>query len=301
MERMELIKQFREEATFSICLEYFKDPVVINCGHNFCQTCLTRCWENLGTEASCPQCRQTVLEKKFRPNRQLAGVVGVVQKLLVRRQAQGEKAMCEKHQEPLKLFCQNDLAPICDVCHSSEMHQDHSVLPVEEASQKCKEKIQAWVKVVKEERAKLVVQDLAEQKRSQTSLKQLEEEKKIILTFEKMQTFLDEKSSYWLACLEDLKGKFEEKQQENVTRLSTAFASLDKLISKIEEKCQQPTSEFLQDIKNTLDRCEQKPGMQLAELSGLEETLKICSRRNSALEEAIQKYKGNPSRAFHDV
>ncbi|KFV16674.1 Tripartite motif-containing protein 7, partial [Pterocles gutturalis] len=33
------------EASCSICSEYFRDPVSIHCGHNFCRACITRCWE----------------------------------------------------------------------------------------------------------------------------------------------------------------------------------------------------------------------------------------------------------------
>uniref|UniRef100_A0A670Z4S7 RING-type domain-containing protein n=1 Tax=Pseudonaja textilis TaxID=8673 RepID=A0A670Z4S7_PSETE len=60
-----------EEATCSICLDYFQDPVLIpECGHNFCRGCLTR-----SSEASCPECRQTFAPRSVLPNRQLARMV----------------------------------------------------------------------------------------------------------------------------------------------------------------------------------------------------------------------------------
>ncbi|XP_039080486.1 E3 ubiquitin-protein ligase TRIM52 isoform X1 [Hyaena hyaena] len=33
-----------EEAVCAICLDYFKDPVSIGCGHNFCRGCVTQLW-----------------------------------------------------------------------------------------------------------------------------------------------------------------------------------------------------------------------------------------------------------------
>uniref|UniRef100_A0A671M6B5 B box-type domain-containing protein n=1 Tax=Sinocyclocheilus anshuiensis TaxID=1608454 RepID=A0A671M6B5_9TELE len=30
----------------SICLDVFTDPVSTPCGHNFCKTCLNKCWDN---------------------------------------------------------------------------------------------------------------------------------------------------------------------------------------------------------------------------------------------------------------
>uniref|UniRef100_A0A8C5RIR9 RING-type domain-containing protein n=1 Tax=Laticauda laticaudata TaxID=8630 RepID=A0A8C5RIR9_LATLA len=54
------LQDLLEEATFSICLDYFQDPVLITeCGHNFCRGYLTRSWGTSESEASCPQCRQT--------------------------------------------------------------------------------------------------------------------------------------------------------------------------------------------------------------------------------------------------
>lgn len=41
--------------------------------------------------------------------------------------------VCEKHREPLKLYCEEDQMPICVVCDRSREHRGHSVLPLEEA------------------------------------------------------------------------------------------------------------------------------------------------------------------------
>uniref|UniRef100_A0A8C8S0C0 Uncharacterized protein n=1 Tax=Pelusios castaneus TaxID=367368 RepID=A0A8C8S0C0_9SAUR len=67
-------KTLQDETSCPICLEYFKDPVVLDCDHNFCRACITQCWEGSQT-LSCPQCRQTCPEKNLRPNRQLRTIV----------------------------------------------------------------------------------------------------------------------------------------------------------------------------------------------------------------------------------
>ncbi|KAM4032916.1 E3 ubiquitin/ISG15 ligase TRIM25-like isoform 1-T1 [Anomaloglossus baeobatrachus] len=46
-----------------VCLDLFRDPVTIPCGHTFCLTCITQCWSLQGTPSSCPQCRSS-----FRPD-----------------------------------------------------------------------------------------------------------------------------------------------------------------------------------------------------------------------------------------
>uniref|UniRef100_A0A8D0BPT8 RING-type E3 ubiquitin transferase n=1 Tax=Salvator merianae TaxID=96440 RepID=A0A8D0BPT8_SALMN len=132
-----LIKNCSDEATCSLCLEYFKDPVSVDCGHNFCKVCITQCLEK--GKPSCPQCRQTISQRNFRPSQQLANLVVLIKKLQLVTQEEGKCGVCGKHQEPLKLFCKEDEMCICLVCHLSKEHKDHNVLPVEEASQEYKQ------------------------------------------------------------------------------------------------------------------------------------------------------------------
>ncbi|KAM5125945.1 uncharacterized protein ACMZJ9_021252 [Mantella aurantiaca] len=40
-----------------VCLDLFREPVTIPCGHTFCLACITQCWSLNGMPASCPQCR----------------------------------------------------------------------------------------------------------------------------------------------------------------------------------------------------------------------------------------------------
>ncbi|XP_073678879.1 E3 ubiquitin-protein ligase TRIM39-like [Garra rufa] len=46
-----------EELQCSICLDVFTDPVTTPCGHNFCRTCLNKCWTNTQT-CFCPLCKE---------------------------------------------------------------------------------------------------------------------------------------------------------------------------------------------------------------------------------------------------
>uniref|UniRef100_A0A452IHK3 RING-type domain-containing protein n=1 Tax=Gopherus agassizii TaxID=38772 RepID=A0A452IHK3_9SAUR len=78
-------KTLQEEATCSICLDYFKDPVmIIDCGHNFCRACITQCLWGWETNLSCPCCRGSFLQRNLKPNRQLVNVAEVTRQLSLR-------------------------------------------------------------------------------------------------------------------------------------------------------------------------------------------------------------------------
>lgn len=129
----------QDEATCSVCLEYFKDPVSIECGHNFCRACITKSWKSLEADFPCPQCRELCQQKDFRPNRQLANMSEIISQFISRgTKGLEEDGFCEKHREALKLYCKDDQVTICVVCDRSREHRPHSVVPVEEAAQEYK-------------------------------------------------------------------------------------------------------------------------------------------------------------------
>ncbi|XP_039358169.1 zinc finger protein RFP-like [Mauremys reevesii] len=288
------VESLQEEATCPVCLEYFTEPVSVECGHNFCRACISQCWEGSDTAASCPQCRETVQQGNLRPNRQLANMVEITKRLsLQAAKGRGGDGVCGEHQEALKLFCEEDQTPICMICRESRAHRAHTVVPIEEAAQEYKERIQAHLKTLREEREKLLGLKATGEGNSREYLKQIQiERQKIVSEFQQLQQFLEEQERLLLAQLEKLDKEIVRIQNENLSKLSEQISRLSELIREMEGKCQKPASEFLQDVRTTLSRCEKGKFQQPEEISPeLEERVSGFSQKTIVLMEILGKFK----------
>ncbi|XP_075774632.1 zinc finger protein RFP-like [Pelodiscus sinensis] len=173
------------------------------------------------------ECRETIPERHLRPNYQLGNLVELVKRLrLPSGPAPEGQPGCERHQEALKLFCQEDQAPICVVCDRSRAHCAHTVVPIEEAAQDCKEQILSRLQRLREER---------------DALRGLESD-------------WDEESERLLGELDEEIGR---RREEHAARLGEEISRLSALISELEEKYRQPALELLQGVRSAVSRGEE--------------------------------------------
>uniref|UniRef100_A0A8C0ZK37 E3 ubiquitin-protein ligase TRIM7-like n=2 Tax=Cyanistes caeruleus TaxID=156563 RepID=A0A8C0ZK37_CYACU len=246
----------QDEATCSVCLEFFKDPVSIECGHNFCRACIVKSWKDLEMDFPCPQCREVFQQQSFRPNRQLANMSEIISQFTLRG-AKGaqEDGLCPKHREALKLYCKDDRRTICVVCDRSREHRPHAVVPVDEASEEYKEKIQERLDFLRKERQELLEFKVNDDKKTQELLKTIESDRqKLLSDFERLRQFLHDQEHILLGQLEKMEKNISKRQNENITDLSKEITLLNKLITELEEKIQQPMLEFLKDVMGVISR-----------------------------------------------
>ncbi|XP_069488463.1 E3 ubiquitin-protein ligase TRIM39-like isoform X2 [Ambystoma mexicanum] len=251
------IQSLREEATCSLCLEFYKDPVTIKCGHNFCRHCILRVSSSQGAacDLPCPQCRELCPQGELRINRQLQSMVDIVQQLPVQQpvKLQGE-SLCQKHQEKLKLFCKEDEGLICVICRESRGHRAHTALPIDEAAQEYKSQLQERLQPLRKEMEALLQSKQKEEEGYRTLRNKLEIERlKIMQEFDVMQQHLKEQEKALLGRLDEMDRSINGAENTHIAKLSSEISSINALISEIEMKSEQLPEDLLKDVRSTLD------------------------------------------------
>ncbi|XP_069490996.1 E3 ubiquitin-protein ligase TRIM39-like isoform X2 [Ambystoma mexicanum] len=297
------LQGLKEEATCSICLEYFTDPVSAECGHAFCLSCITQCWEGLETNFPCPQCRETSQRKTLRPYRQLGNIVEMLKQLHLPNATPQEENLCSEHEEKLKLFCEDDQRPICLVCRESRGHKAHTVLPIPEAAQEYKDKLYSHMEHLKKE-----VKDLQEwveeesRKASELEANIMNQREKILSTFEHLKQFLEKEKQQLLSRLEKEQEENMKKIQEKLTQLEKQQSTHRDLITELERRCQQQDVDLLKDVKSVLGRCSAVKALKPQEdAPGMETTLQSIRRHAQLLAELQGEVTLDPGTAHPEL
>uniref|UniRef100_A0A4W3GSI4 Uncharacterized protein n=1 Tax=Callorhinchus milii TaxID=7868 RepID=A0A4W3GSI4_CALMI len=113
-----------------ICQGLFTDPVILDCGHNFCQVCIQNFWAG-EKQSLCPECGESLPDRKVRSNRALAKLSNKTRTLNLGVRKQENKLLCEEHQEELKLYCETDRKLMCVIClvgKDGEPHKSHNFM-----------------------------------------------------------------------------------------------------------------------------------------------------------------------------
>uniref|UniRef100_A0A8C3WS89 Tripartite motif containing 4 n=1 Tax=Catagonus wagneri TaxID=51154 RepID=A0A8C3WS89_9CETA len=247
-------EDLQEELTCSICLDYFEDPVSIECGHNFCRDCLRRGLAPGGNQLPCPECRLPSTPSALRPNWALARLA---EKARRRREDPASRWLCGRHWEPLRLFCEDDQRLMCMVCRESQEHQAHTVAPMDEAFESYRKKLlEAQCSLTAKLEEAIRLQDLEVKNTAKWKEKMKNQRLRLGTEFAKLHLFLTEEEQLFLERLSREEEETKKKQNEKTSRLGQMVSSLKQLILEVKERSRSPALELLQNPKDVLTRCE---------------------------------------------
>ncbi|KAM9607636.1 tripartite motif-containing protein 60-like [Trichechus inunguis] len=240
------------EASCPVCLDYLKDPVTIDCGHNFCLSCIHQCWVDLQDIFPCPVCLQQCSNGSLKRNTQLCNMTDIVKQLPItrsKRKRQEEKPLCEKHNQTMALFCAKDLELLCPQCRISSNHQDHHLMPIEKAATSHRRKLKSYIEPLRkqvldaENGLEMAVSKLVELKHKVESQKT-----ELLSEFQQITHFLvKDQEAIQVRLLNEEKDVLKN-LIENKIQISDHTCTLKSLLNEITEKCVQADWDLLTGV-----------------------------------------------------
>ncbi|XP_067865955.1 uncharacterized protein [Heterodontus francisci] len=228
-----------EDLNCPICLDFFTDPVTLECGHNFCRSCITQCWEKKEIN-SCPECREEFQERNLRANRAKASLAEKARKLKLNPEEKESKLHCEEHQEELKLFCETDKKLICLICRDSREHKSHNFMPVKEAVEIYKDQLKSSLDSLTGKKS-VGLETEQKQKRKISEVREQSSSLQTHITseFTKMHQILMEKEQSLLRDLREEEAKILETMEKNLRDIQENLNSIEEKLSKLQKQMEQ--------------------------------------------------------------
>lgn len=270
----------RGGAVCPACKGLLEDAVTATCGHTFCRLCLPSL-SQMGAQPSgkvllCPVCEEKEQEPQLVPVP--LGPLG--------------ETYCEEHGEKIYFFCENDAEFLCVFCREGPSHQSHKVCFLDEAIQPYRDRLRSRLKALSTERDEIEDTKCREDQKLQVLLSQIESKKKHVEeTFEKLQKDLGDQQYLLLSRLRELEQQIWKEREEYISKVSEEVTRLGLQVKELEEKCQQPASELLHDVRVNQNRCEIKTSVSPEAISSdLVKKIRTLHRKILALPEMMRTF-----------
>ncbi|XP_038671649.1 zinc-binding protein A33-like [Scyliorhinus canicula] len=229
-------ERWTEEAICPICLDFFTDPVSLECGHNFCRSCITQRWEKK-EKNSCPECRQEFPERNLTESWALVNLAEKARKLKLNREEKESNLHCEEHQEELKLFCETDKKLICVNCVVLQEHREHHFIPIKEAVEIYKVGVKSSLDSLTEKKSTVLeIEQQQKQKISQIRKQSVSLQSHITSEFTKMRQILTEKEQRLIRDLREEEEQILKPMEENLYEIEENLNSIQEKLSKVENQ-----------------------------------------------------------------
>lgn len=206
------LSRLKTEATCTICLEFYKDPVSIDCGHSFCSVCINKFWDSEDVNTVfCPICRKTFPEKHFSLNRQLASIVESLQQLM----------QTEMHEKQRNCSCKtannSQEARSCEKCRKTFSDLNDVKPSIKMSAQLCKAQLEtSLIKI--QQRMQKVLNLKKDKEMNIITIKAMSDtlQRGIQQDFGQLRHFLDEEEAMVLLKLKEEKDRKVKKVEEHL-------------------------------------------------------------------------------------
>ncbi|ELV13803.1 E3 ubiquitin-protein ligase TRIM22 [Tupaia chinensis] len=218
-----------KEVTCPICLALLTEPLSLDCGHSFCQACITA--KNKESvvcprlERSCPVCQTRYQPGNLRPNWYLAHIVEKVKEVKRSPWKHQKRELCVHHGEKLQIFCKEDGKVICWRCELSPEHRGHQTFTIDKVVKECQSYIQT-------------------------------ERQKILKGFNEMRSILDSEEQRELQKLEEEEVNVLDNLAAAKDQLGQQKQCVRELITDLLRRTQGTPVEMLQDVIDVMKRSE---------------------------------------------
>uniref|UniRef100_H2ZUJ2 Uncharacterized protein n=1 Tax=Latimeria chalumnae TaxID=7897 RepID=H2ZUJ2_LATCH len=220
----------------SFCNELYREPILLQCDHNLCRTCLPKVQVGTGDSFKCPECHQDCNKTELRKNPLLENIVEHY-----RDAERNQQFYCEEHGVRLELFCEEEQKAICLVCGTSQRHRDHEHEAIAVAADGYKETLRGLLDVLQEKETE--------------ARRCLNEENQCLRNLREKKNYLKNKVGEELGRLQD----FLEEERRNINR--ELDATEERYIEILEEnkrrishqipELQNATAESKDEMENT--------------------------------------------------
>lgn len=257
-----MASSLEEELHCQICLDIYKNPVILPCSHSFCKDCL-KSWFTSKAIKECPICKEKHLQ---------ADATALPSNLVLRKlceafvQQQAKEAatpVCSLHSEKLKLFCLDHQEPVCLICQASKAHSNHTFKPIDEAAQDYREELkEAIAQLKKKAKECALFYQKWDHLGRYIEIQATETEKQVKNQFAKLHDFLRKEETDRLTTLKEEKALKKSKIVKKIGIISKEMQSLNETIKATERELETGDVLFLKKYKAVVHRVERYPPLE---------------------------------------
>ncbi|XP_016067413.1 PREDICTED: E3 ubiquitin-protein ligase TRIM69 isoform X1 [Miniopterus natalensis] len=247
------IQDITKELHCQLCNDWFQNPLMLTCGHNFCQACIQKFWKQQAKETFCPECRITCQYGNCAFNLVLEKLVEKIKELpLLKGHPQ-----CPEHGENLKLFSKPEGKLICFQCKDARLSvgQSKEFLRISDAVRFFMEEfivIKGQLEATLKELQSL--RDMQKDAIVAYKENKLHLQQHISLEFLKLHQFLHGKEKDILNELREDGKALNEEMELNLNQLQEQCLLVKEMLVSIQARMEEQDSfNFLKDITSFLD------------------------------------------------